>query len=310
MSKFVNLEQIKVLANKVKSEDAALGTKLETVTTKVDNLVAAGGEANILEGVKVNGAALAISDKMVDILIASGEENGTISVNGAAVAIKGLAALAYKSEITEDELGEALKASIAAKATKADLDADRPRGRHREGRLSDRRAGPGRYRCLRPRSFRGRETDPTAEGFEAQANVMYLYMNSKTKHYDIYAKVGESVVLLDDTTVDLSEYAKTADVTSAISTAIAALNIDQYATDDDLTAAVERVTALETAIANVYTKKEVDDKLATKMDKASMDAYATDEEAQQAAANAVAGAQATDTEFNAAMNEVWTPSEG
>ena len=104
MSKFVNLEQIKVLANKVKSEDAALGTKLETVTTKVDNLVAAGGEANILEGVKVNGAALAISDKMVDILIASGEENGTISVNGAAVAIKGLAALAYKSEITEDEM--------------------------------------------------------------------------------------------------------------------------------------------------------------------------------------------------------------
>ena len=99
MSKFVNLEQIKVLANKVKSEDAALGTKLETVTTKVDNLVAAGGEANILEGVKVNGAALAISDKMVDILIASGEENGTISVNGAAVAIKGLAALAYKSEM-------------------------------------------------------------------------------------------------------------------------------------------------------------------------------------------------------------------
>ena len=74
MSKFVNLEQIKVLANKVKSEDAALGTKLEAVTTKVDNLVATGGEANILEGVKVNGAALAISDKMVDILIASGEE--------------------------------------------------------------------------------------------------------------------------------------------------------------------------------------------------------------------------------------------
>ena len=151
--------------------------------------------------------------------------------------------------------------------------------------------------------FEVAETDPTAEGFEAQANVMYLYMNSKTKHYDIYAKVGESVVLLDDTTVDLSEYAKTADVTSAISTAIAALNIDQYATDEDL-------TAIETAIANVYTKKEVDDKLATKMDKADMDTYATDEEAQQAAANAVAGAQASDTEFNAAMNEVWTPTKG
>lgn len=310
MPKFVNLEQIKVLANKVKSEDAALGTKLETITTKVDNLVAAGGEANILEGVKVNGAALAISDKMVDILIASGEENGTISVNGAAVAIKGLAALAYKSEITEDELGEALKASIAAKATKADLDALTVRvGDIEKAGYQTAEQVQAAIAASGHAHFEVAETDPTAEGFEAQANVMYLYMNSKTKHYDIYAKVGESVVLLDDTTVDLSEYAKTADVTSAISTAIAALNIDQYATDD-LTAAVERVTALETAIANVYTKKEADDKLAAKMDKASMDAYATDEEAQQAAANAVAGAQASDTEFNAAMNEVWTPTEG
>ena len=283
MSKFVNLEQIKVLANKVKSEDAALGTKLETVTTKVDNLVAAGGEANILEGVKVNGAALAISDNMVDIQISSGEENGTISVNGAAVAIKGLAALAYKSEITEDELGEALKASIAAKATKADLDALTVRvGDIEKAGYQTAEQVQAAIAASGHAHFEVAETDPTAEGFEAQANVMYLYMNSKTKH----------------------------DVTSAINTAIAALNIDQYATDDDLTAAVARVTALETAIANVYTKKEVDDKLAAKMDKASMDAYATDEEAQQAAANAVAGAQASDTEFNAAMNEVWTPTEG
>lgn len=200
MSKFVNLEQIKVLANKVKSEDAALGTKLETVTTKVDNLVAAGGEANILEGVKVNGAALAISDKMVDILIASGEENGTISVNGAAVAIKGLAALAYKSEITEDELGEALKASIAAKATKADLDALTVRvGDIEKAGYQTAEQVQAAIAASGHAHFEVAETDPTAEGFEAQTNVMYLYMNSKTKHYDIYAKVGESVVLLDDT---------------------------------------------------------------------------------------------------------------
>ena len=191
MSKFVNLEQIKVLANKVKSEDAALGTKLETVTTKVDNLVAAGGEANILEGVKVNGAALAISDKMVDILIASGEENGTISVNGAAVAIKGLAALAYKSEITEDELGEALK---AAKATKADLDALTVRvGDIEKAGYQTAEQVQAAIAASGHAHFEVAETDPTAEGFAAQANVMYLYMNSKTKHYDIYAKVGEMI---------------------------------------------------------------------------------------------------------------------
>lgn len=45
---------------------------------------------------------------------------------------------------------------------------------------------------------------PTAE--QAQDNVLYLVMNAQTGHYDIYAKVGDSVELLDDTTVDLSGY--------------------------------------------------------------------------------------------------------
>lgn len=45
---------------------------------------------------------------------------------------------------------------------------------------------------------------------EANDNVLYLVMNSTTGHYDIYAKVtgdnGAEVVLIDDTTVDLSNY--------------------------------------------------------------------------------------------------------
>lgn len=40
----------------------------------------------------------------------------------------------------------------------------------------------------------------------AQENIMYLVMNDKTQHYDIYAKVGDKMELLDDTTVDLSGY--------------------------------------------------------------------------------------------------------
>lgn len=40
----------------------------------------------------------------------------------------------------------------------------------------------------------------------AQENIMYLVMNDKTQHYDIYAKVNDKVVRLDDTTVDLSGY--------------------------------------------------------------------------------------------------------
>lgn len=324
MSKFVSLEQVKTLANKVKSEDAALGAQISAVATKVEGLISTGGEANILEGVKVNGTALSITDKMVDILIAAGTENGTISVNGAAVAVKGLADLAYKSEISEEDLDEALLASIAAKATKADLDALTVRVGNIESAGYQTAADvQAAIAASGHAHFETTETDPTSEGFEAQENVLYLYMNAETSHYDIYAKVGDSVVLLDDTTVDLEEYAKTADVTAAISAAITGLNIDQYATDDDLNAAIARITAVEakfdqyytsatidTMFANYYTSAQIDTKLDAKMNKADMDAYATDEEAEAAASAAVEAAKASDEEFSAAMSEVWTPSEG
>lgn len=41
---------------------------------------------------------------------------------------------------------------------------------------------------------------------DAKENTMYLVKNSVTGYYDIYAKVGNEVVRLDDTTVDLSNY--------------------------------------------------------------------------------------------------------
>lgn len=53
-------------------------------------------------------------------------------------------------------------------------------------------------------SFKKVDAVPDAE--TAAENVLYLVMNSKTKHYDIYAKVENEVVLLDDTTVDLTNY--------------------------------------------------------------------------------------------------------
>lgn len=52
--------------------------------------------------------------------------------------------------------------------------------------------------------FENVATVPAADA--AQENVLYLVMNSETNHYDIYAKIGATVELLDDTTVDLSGY--------------------------------------------------------------------------------------------------------
>lgn len=50
------------------------------------------------------------------------------------------------------------------------------------------------------------KVDAVPDAADAVENILYLVMNSKTHHYDIYAKVSGEVVLLDDTTVDLSGY--------------------------------------------------------------------------------------------------------
>lgn len=103
MSKHTTLDQLKMLAQRTKTEIDAV-------------------ESKSLVGIKVNGTALAIADKMVDILIGTGAANGTLSVNGTDVAVKGLAALAYKAQVSESDLDAALTAVLAAKAAKADVD--------------------------------------------------------------------------------------------------------------------------------------------------------------------------------------------
>lgn len=105
VNKLVKLQGLKDLATQVKSELAAL-------STRIDDIVSTGGEPNVLTGVKVNGTALAIAEKAVDILIATGTANGTLAVNGVDVAIKGLAALAYKAQVSQADLDAALQAVL------------------------------------------------------------------------------------------------------------------------------------------------------------------------------------------------------
>ena len=120
-TKLVKLAALKALAEKVNS-DYTKKTDFDALNEQVQGLVTAGGEPNVLTSVKVNGVALAIAEKAVDILIATGTANGTLAVNGADIAVKGLAALAYKAQVSESDLDSALAAVLAAKAAKADVD--------------------------------------------------------------------------------------------------------------------------------------------------------------------------------------------
>lgn len=293
----------------IDEKDSALSGRIDAVVEDIEGLVATGGEANILEGVKVNGQALTIADKMVDILIAAGDENGTIKVNGAAVAVTGLASLAYKSEITEDELSAALKAAIAAKATQADLEALTVRVGNIEtaGYQNAEQVQTAIQTAIAASGhahFEEVDAVPAAE--DAEENVMYLVMNDETGHYDIYALVGSDVKRLDDTTVDLSAYAKTADVTAAIQAAITGLNIDQYATDTELAAAVERIAAVEAMFDSYYNKTEIDALFAKYYTAEQAEAKFVDEtEAGTIAQNAVAANTAEDAAVASAVEGVF-----
>lgn len=84
---------------------------------------------------------------------------------------------------------------------------------------------------------------------DAQENVMYLVKNTKTGHYDIYAKVagaaeGEfTMEQLDDTTVDLSGYIETEEgkglsANDYDDAAKAKLDALEFATDAEVDAAL------------------------------------------------------------------------
>lgn len=96
-------------ADFVKKTATIAGVDLADDITKEEMLaalnVADGAQVNVLESVKVNGTALDITGKAVDVTVASGTANGTIAVNGADVAVKGYADLA-------DTVGDATKGLV------------------------------------------------------------------------------------------------------------------------------------------------------------------------------------------------------
>ena len=66
--KYLNLTAIQVLKTWAKSI-FALDSDLDTLSDKVDEIIAEGGEPNVIESVKVNGTALPISNKAVDVTV-------------------------------------------------------------------------------------------------------------------------------------------------------------------------------------------------------------------------------------------------
>lgn len=230
---------IENLAAELKSTFAKK-TALDALQNKVNDLVASGGEPNVLEGVKVNGTALTIADKMVNVLIASGAANGTISANGVDVAVKGLAALAYKSEISEAELSAALKAVINAKAKQSDIDTLTGTG---EGSISK----------MINDAFNDFSTKVTDDGVvNSYKELIDWVAEHGAEATEMAAGISANTTAIDNLknlVGTLPEGAASTTVVGYIAEAIAALSIGDYA----------KTTEVEAAITNAlkgYIKEE------------------------------------------------------
>jgi hypothetical protein len=90
---------------------------IATLTTKVESLEVTGGQANVIEGVQVNGTDLPIANKKVNIDLA----NATVAKAGDADKLGGVAAADYATQTALADKAD--KATVNAMYTNAQIDA-------------------------------------------------------------------------------------------------------------------------------------------------------------------------------------------
>lgn len=167
MAKLATLSNLETLVTTMKSYFTAQ-SDFDSLKTTVEGIVATGGEANVIETVQVNGTALTVTDKTVNVTVPTAV-----------------------SELTNDS-GYATTTEVATAVSEA---------------------GHASITVV--------ETLPDAA--DAESNVMYYLMNSETGYYDIYVLIDGALVLIDDTTVDLSGYLLASEIEEITSDEITAL---------------------------------------------------------------------------------------
>ena len=247
----VKLAALKALAEKVKS-DYALKSELSALSGRVDSLVTAGGEPNVLTGIKVNGTLLALTEKIANILIAEGKTNGTIAANGVDVPVHGLAALAYKSKVAEGDLAAALKAIIDAKAKQSDLDTLTGNGEGSISKMID--AAINKFAT-------DVTDDNVVNSYKELIDWVAKHGPEATKMAGGISENKTAIANLKNLVGTLPEGATSTTVVAYITEAINALSIGDYAKTTEVTAAIN------TALADYAKTSDVNTGLGKKADK-------------------------------------------
>ena len=250
-SKLTKLAALKALAQKVQSS-YALQKDLTALSERVDDLVTAGGEPNKLEGIKVNGTLLTLTNKIADILIHESTANGNLSVNNVDVPIHGLAALAYKSEVSESDLASTLKAILDAKAKQADLDTLTGTGEGSISKMID--AAINKFAT-------DVTDDDVVNSYKELIDWVAAHGPEATQMASGISENKTAIANLKTLVGTLPEGATSTTVVAYITEAINALSIGDYAKTTEVT------TAINTALAAYAKTSDVNTSLAKKADK-------------------------------------------
>lgn len=186
---FARLEQIQEMAEKL------IG-RISSLATRVNTLEQAGGQPNLIERIFVNGFVVN-PDENKDVKLTVPTKVNELE-NDAGFQENVIEKIKRNGMLLGIEDGKTVDISVPVNLSDLINDADFQNGDEVKAAIQTAISKSGHA------SFQKVDAIPTAE--EAQDNILYLVMNEVTSHYDIYAKIGETMELLDDTTVDLSNY--------------------------------------------------------------------------------------------------------
>ncbi len=182
MAKFLGSTGVQYLWTKIAGEFVAKvpnkGLSTEDFTTELKTKlkgIAEGAQVNVLEGIKIGDSNVTIgTDKKADI---TSGVNGLITTGIAGKADKATTLEGYgiTDAYTKTETNTAISTAVA-------------NSKHASLKIA--------------------ESNPTAEGFVGEDDVIYLWkVTEKDKtYYDMYIKIDGKMTLIDDTRMDLSDY--------------------------------------------------------------------------------------------------------
>ena len=178
--------------------------------------------------------------KQTDLDSLESTVNGIVATGGEANVIESISVNGTAQTITDKNVDITVPTAVSELTN----DSDYQTGTEVESAIATAIAATGHA------SFSVAESVPSAD--EAEENILYLVMNSDTGYYDIYALVSGSVVLLDDTTVDLTDYVTASALATALADYVTSTSLSSTLADYVLSSEIATDTEVTEMLTEIY----------------------------------------------------------